>query len=69
MDISILSEDPARIADELVVGVLNNNAKMPLFSVEERVKMLKEATDDLQMSNWSIHGLLIDFARQIDAIL
>ena len=42
--ISILSEDPVRIADELVVGVLNNNAKMPLFSVEERVKMLKEVT-------------------------
>ena len=36
----------ARIADELVVGVLNNNAKMPLFSVEERVKMLKEVTDE-----------------------
>ena len=28
-----------KIVDELVVGVLNNNAKMPLFSVEERVKM------------------------------
>ena len=33
-----------KIVDELVVGVLNNNAKMPLFSVEERVKMLEEAT-------------------------
>ena len=28
------------IVDELTVGVLNNNTKMPLFSVEERVKML-----------------------------
>ena len=36
-----------KIVDELVVGVLNNNAKMPLFSVEERVKMLEEATKDL----------------------
>ena len=36
-----------KIVDELIVGVLNNKAKMPLFSVEERVKMLKEVTKDL----------------------
>ena len=35
------------MVDELVVGVLNNKAKTPLFSVEERVKMLKEVTKDL----------------------
>ena len=34
----------SKIVDELVVGVLNNNAKMPLFSAAERVKMLKEVT-------------------------
>ena len=32
----------SKMVDELIVGVLNNNAKMPLFSVEERVRMLKE---------------------------
>ena len=37
----------SRIMDELIVGVLNNNAKMPLFSVEERVKMLEEVTKEL----------------------
>ena len=37
-------ERSCKIADELIVGVLNNNAKMPLFSVEERVKMLNEVT-------------------------
>ena len=31
-----------KIVDELIVGVLNNKAKMPLFSVEERVKMLRK---------------------------
>ena len=36
-----------KIVDKLIVGVLNNKAKMPLFSVEERVKMLKEVTKDL----------------------
>ena len=58
----------ARIAAELVVGVLNNNAKMPLFSVEERVKMLKEVTDEF--SNVKVvpfEGLLIDFAKQVEA--
>ena len=30
----------SKMVDELIVGVLNNNAKMPLFSVEERVRML-----------------------------
>ena len=58
----------ARIAEELVFGVLNNNAKMPLFSVEERVKMLKEVTDEF--SNVKVvpfEGLLIDFAKQVEA--
>ena len=57
-----------KIVDELVVGVLNNNAKMPLFSVEERVKMLQEVTKDLKnVKIVPFHGLLIDFAREMDA--
>ncbi|MCI8292811.1 MAG: pantetheine-phosphate adenylyltransferase [Hespellia sp.] len=57
-----------KIVDELIVGVLNNNAKMPLFSVEERVKMLNDVTREF--SNIKIvpfEGLLIDFARQMNA--
>ena len=38
----------SKLVDELIVGVLCNKAKMPLFSVEERVKMLKEVTKDLE---------------------
>ena len=38
----------ADIVDELVVGVLYNKAKIPLFSVEERVKMLCEVTKDME---------------------
>lgn len=56
------------IVDELIVGVLNNNAKMPLFSAEERVKMLKEVT--VGLTNVQIvpfEGLLVDFARQMNA--
>ena len=59
-----------KIVDELVVGVLNNNAKMPLFSVEERVKMLKEVTKDLgNVKVVPFDGLLVEFARQQKARL
>lgn len=58
----------AAITDELIVGVLNNNAKMPLFSVEERVRMLKEVTCSLtNVEIVPFDGLLVDFARQMNA--
>ena len=60
----------AKIVDQLIVGVLNNNAKNPLFSVEERVKMLKEVTKDIgNVIIVPFDGLLIDFARQQEAKL
>ena len=65
MDIIIRA---SALADELIVGVLSNNAKTPLFSAEERVKMLEEATGNL--SNVKVvpfEGLLIDFAEKMDA--
>ena len=56
------------IVDELVVGVLYNKAKIPLFSVEERVKMLGEATKELgNVKIIPFEGLLIDFAKEVDA--
>ena len=58
----------ASVADELIVGVLHNNKKMPLFSVEERVRMLCEATKDLEnVKIVPFEGLLIEFAKQMDA--
>lgn len=51
------------IFDELTVSVLNNITKTPLFSVEERVRMLEEATKDLpNVTVDSFSGLLIDYA-------
>lgn len=53
----------SEIFDELIVSVLDNKGKTPLFSVEERVKILKEATKDLpnvQIDSFS--GLLINYA-------
>lgn len=58
----------AKIADEVIVGILVNKAKMPLFSVEERVKMLQEATCEIpNVKVVPFEGLLIDFAKQMDA--
>ena len=58
----------ASISDELIVGVLNNKAKTPLFSVEERVKMLCEVTKDMKnVKVVPFEGLLIEFAAQMDA--
>ena len=58
----------SHITDELIVGVLRNNAKMPLFSVEERVRMLEEVTGDLpNVKIIPFDGLLVDFVRDMDA--
>lgn len=60
----------AGIVDELVVAVLHNSAKNSLFSVEERVSMLEEATAGL--SNVKIatfNGLLVDYVKEIQATM
>ena len=58
----------SKIVDRLIVGVLNNSAKKSLFSVEERVSMLKELTKDLpNVEVTSFDGLLVDYMREIDA--
>ena len=46
----------SEIFDEIIVGVLNNSSKSPLFSVEERVNMLKEAT--ALIKNCSVQAFL-----------
>ena len=54
--------------DKVIVGVLHNSAKSPLFSVEERVKMLKEVTKDLDnIRIVPFDGLLVEFASRMNA--
>ena len=61
-------ERSSKIFDKVIVGVLINSAKSPLFSVEERVKMLEDVTADLpNVEIKSFNGLLIDFVRQNEA--
>ena len=63
-------ERSARIVDELVVGVLNNSAKNSLFSLEERVSMIKEMTEHLpNVTVASFDGLLVDYMKEIDATI
>ncbi len=58
----------AVLFDKLVIGVLNNSAKTPLFSVEERVNILKKATSGISnVRVQSFEGLSVDFARQCGA--
>lgn len=53
---------------QVIVGVLHNSSKSPLFSDEERVNILKEATRDLpNVKIVSFSGLSVDFARQYNA--
>ena len=63
-------ERAAKISDKLVVAVLMNSSKSPLFSVEERVKMLREVTKHISnVEVMSFSGLLVDFARELNATL
>ncbi len=58
----------ADIFDELIVAVLNNKAKSPLFSVDERVNILTEVLKDIRnIKILSYEGLLVDFAVGCDA--
>jgi pantetheine-phosphate adenylyltransferase len=59
-----LIERGAKIFDRLTVAILVNPVKNPLFTVEERVEMLKEATAGLgNVSVATFDGLLVQFAR------
>ena len=54
--------------DKVIVGVLHNSSKSPLFSVEERVNILKKATQDIpNVEVRSFRGLAVDFAKECQA--
>lgn len=56
------------LVDELIVGVLNNKAKTPLFSVEERVKILEKTVENIpNVKVIPFEGLLVEFVRKMEA--
>jgi pantetheine-phosphate adenylyltransferase len=56
--------------DRLVVAVATNVSKSPLFSLDERMQLVRAATgNDARVEVRQFHGLLVDFAREVDAKL
>jgi len=58
-------ERAIKICDKLIVGILVNSAKKSLFSLEERVEMLKRCCSEINQNIEivSFSGLLVDFCR------
>jgi len=57
----------SKMFDEVIVAVMCNSAKTPLFSLDERVKMLQESVKDLSnIKIESFSGLLIDYCKSAD---
>src|SRR5579862_4721638 len=58
----------ADIFGRLVVAVLRNTEKAPLFTLAERMEMLREATQGMRnVEVDSFDGLLVEYARRLDA--
>ncbi len=58
----------ARLFEHLTVAILNNPIKNPLFTVAERVEMMREATRQMEtVEVETFDGLMVDFARQKQA--
>ncbi len=61
-------ERASKLFDRLIIAVLDNSAKSPLFSTEERVNMIKEVTkhiDNVEVKYFG--GLTVDFAKECEA--
>jgi pantetheine-phosphate adenylyltransferase len=63
-----LIERGSKIFEELVVAILRNSEKTPMFTVAERLEMLRELTADLKNVRLdTFDGLMVEFAKSIDA--
>jgi pantetheine-phosphate adenylyltransferase len=63
-----LAERGRRHFDRFIMAILRNEGKQPLFSVDERVALLREAVapwDDVEVA--AFDGLLVDYARRVGA--
>jgi len=62
----------AQLAEQLIVAILQNTHKQPLFTVDERIEMIRDAARELSnVEVDSFEGLLVDYAarRNANAIL
>lgn len=61
-------ERAAKISDKLIVAVLNNSDKKPLFSVNERLEMIKDAIKHIEnVEVDSFEGLTVDYCKKKNA--
>jgi pantetheine-phosphate adenylyltransferase len=59
----------SKIFEELVVAILRNSEKSPMFSVAERLEMLRSLTEDLKNVRIdTFNGLMVEYAKSIDAV-
>ena len=55
----------SKIFDTVIIAVLNNSSKRPMFSTEEKMDMIKHVTKDIpNVMVDSFSGLLIDYAKE-----
>ncbi|WP_335870495.1 pantetheine-phosphate adenylyltransferase [Bacillus sp. 2205SS5-2] len=58
----------AKVFEKVYVVVLNNSSKNPLFTVEQRMELIRKVTKDLpNVIVDSFQGLLIDYAKSVQA--
>lgn len=58
----------AKVFEQIRVVVLNNSSKNPLFSVDERIELIKEVTKDIpNVKVESFQGLLVEYAKNVNA--
>lgn len=58
----------ARVFDTVYVSILNNVSKKPLFTLEERVELIRKVTKDIpNVKVDSFHGLLMEYADSVNA--
>jgi len=58
----------SKLFDKLIVGVLHNDSKKAIFSMEERVALIKKCTSDIpNVEVEFFKGLLVDFVRERNA--
>ena len=65
-----LIQRSAALFDRVIVSILRNTEKIPLFTIEERVEMLENVIRDHKLENVSVcsfGGLLVDFVEQTGA--
>ncbi|MEE0129469.1 MAG: pantetheine-phosphate adenylyltransferase [Eubacterium sp.] len=61
-------ERTAELFDKVIVLVMSNSAKHSLFSIDERVELLKRCIKNSNVEVDTYNGLLVDYAKKVEAV-